>query len=111
MHLINEYFIKLHIKKLKYELDTKLANSLPILPPKRFFYNKEREFLEERMRGLNDYLKSLITMHEAIDHPTLQRFLEIDTNYNPNYEYESIKPSQIKSKPVQISQPKYKIFN
>ena len=44
------------------------------------------------MRGLNDYLKCLITLHEAIEHPSLQRFLEIDTNYNPNYEYESIQP-------------------
>jgi len=27
---------------------------------------------------------------EAIGHPILQRFLEIDTWYNPNYDYEPI---------------------
>ena len=42
------------------------------------------------MRDLNDYLKLLIITHEAIEHPSLQKFLEIDTNFNPNYEYESI---------------------
>jgi len=39
---------------------------------------------------LNKYLKFIILIYEAIENPILQRFLEIDTNYNPNYEYESI---------------------
>lgn len=42
------------------------------------------------MRALNKYIKSLILIYEAIESPILQRFLKIDTNYNPNYEYESI---------------------
>jgi hypothetical protein len=42
------------------------------------------------MRGLNKYVKSIILIYEAIENPILQRFLEIDTNFNPNYEYEPI---------------------
>ncbi len=42
------------------------------------------------MRALNRYIKLLILIYEAIENPILQRFLEIDTNYNPNYEYETI---------------------
>jgi len=29
-------------------------------------------------------------IYEAIESPILQRFLEIDTNFDPNYEYSSI---------------------
>jgi hypothetical protein len=32
-------------------------------------------------------------IYEAIENPILQRFLEIDTNFNPNYEYETIEPA------------------
>lgn len=42
------------------------------------------------MRSLNKYIKSIILIYEAIENPILQRFLEIDTNFNPNYEYEPI---------------------
>ena len=42
------------------------------------------------MRSLNKYVKSIILIYEAIENPILQRFLEIDTNFNPNYEYEPI---------------------
>lgn len=42
------------------------------------------------MRGLNKYVKFIILIYEAIESPILQRFLEIDTNFNPNYEYETI---------------------
>ena len=42
------------------------------------------------MRALNKYVKSIILIYEAIENPILQRFLEIDTNFNPNYEYEPI---------------------
>lgn len=42
------------------------------------------------MRGLNRYVKNIILIYEAIENPILQRFLEIDTNFNPNYEYETI---------------------
>ena len=54
------------------------------------FFNKATEFIRERMRGLNKYVKSIILIYEAIENPILQRFLEIDTNFNPNYEYEPI---------------------
>lgn len=43
-----------------------------------------------RMMDLNKYLKYIILIYEAIENPILQRFLEIDTNINPDYEYESI---------------------
>jgi len=72
------------------ELNPRIRKNLPLLPPKRMFYNKEKEFLEDRMRSLNEYLKLLISIHEVVEHPSLQKFLEIDTNFNPNYEYESI---------------------
>ena len=42
------------------------------------------------MKHLNKYLKFIILIYEAIENPILQRFLEIDTQFNPNYEYESI---------------------
>lgn len=42
------------------------------------------------MRALNKYIKSIILIYEAIENPILQRFLEIDTLFNPNYEYEPI---------------------
>lgn len=44
------------------------------------------------MRGLNEYLKNIIILYEAMEHPAFQRFLEIDTKFSPNYEYESIDP-------------------
>ena len=48
------------------------------------------QFVRERMRALNKYIKSIILIYEAIENPILQRFLEIDTNFNPNHEYEPI---------------------
>jgi hypothetical protein len=42
------------------------------------------------MRALNKYIKSIILIYEAIENPILQRFLEIDTNFNPNHEYDPI---------------------
>ena len=70
-------------------MDSSLKNDLPALPPKRLFYNREQQFLENRMRGLNEYLKMLIGMYEAISHPSFQKFLAIDSNFSPNYEYEA----------------------
>lgn len=35
-------------------------------------------------------MKLLILIYEAIENPILQRFMEIDTNFNANYEYETI---------------------
>ena len=57
-------------QQLRRELGFELEDGLPILPPKRFFYNKEKEFLFNRMKSLNEYLQALISMYEAIAHPT-----------------------------------------
>ncbi len=60
------------------------------MPQKKLFFNKNVQFVKDRMRALNKYIKSIILIYEAIENPILQRFLEIDTLFNPNYEYESI---------------------
>jgi hypothetical protein len=52
------------------------------------------------MRSLNKYVKSIILIYEAIENPILQRFLEIDTNFNPNYEYE---PIEVDTDPLRYS--------
>ena len=82
-------FDKMH-KRLLNDLEYRAADNLPELPPKRLMFNKEADFLKERMKLLNKYLKFIILIYEAIENPILQRFLEIDTRYNPNYEYEAI---------------------
>jgi len=75
---------------LKADLEFRAGENLPELPPKKIFFNKTTQFIRERMRLLNKYVKSIILIYEAIENPILQRFLEIDTNFNPNYEYEPI---------------------
>ena len=75
---------------MKADLEFRAAESLPELPPKKIFFNKNAQFIRDRMRSLNRYIKSIILIYEAIENPILQRFLEIDTNFNPNYEYEPI---------------------
>ena len=82
-------FDKMH-KRLLDDLDWRAAENLPELPPKRVFYNKEAEFIKERQKLLSKYLKFIILIYEAIENPILQRFLEIDTQFNPRYEYDSI---------------------
>ena len=72
------------------DLDYRAADNLPDLPVKRVFFNKGQEFVKERHKLLNKYLKFIILIYEAIENPILQRFLEIDTNFNPRYEYDSI---------------------
>jgi len=71
-------------------LEFKAAENLPDLPPKKLFFNRNPQFLKDRMRLLNRYIKLIILIYEAIENPIIQRFLEIDTNFNPNYEYETI---------------------
>ena len=39
---------------------------------------------------LNKYLKMLVVIFEAIENPILQRFFEIDSRFDPDYEYASI---------------------
>jgi hypothetical protein len=71
-------------------LEFRAAENLPELPQKKLFFNKNAQFVKDRMRSLNKYIKSIILIYEAIENPILQRFLEIDTLFNPNYEYEPI---------------------
>lgn len=75
---------------MKADLEFRAAENLPELPPKKLFFNKNLQFIRDRLKGLNKYVKSIILIYEAIENPILQRFLEIDTNFNPNYEYEPI---------------------
>ena len=75
---------------MKADLEFRAAENLPELPQKKLFFNKTMQFVRERMRALNKYIKSIILIYEAIENPILQRFLEIDTNFNPNHEYEPI---------------------
>lgn len=82
-------FDKMH-KRLLNDMDYRAAENLPELPPKRMLFSKDAEFIQERMKLLNKYLKFIILIYEAIENPILQRFLEIDTRFNPNYEYEDI---------------------
>ena len=82
-------FDKMH-KRLIADLEYRAADNLPELPAKRMFFNKESEFIKERLKFLNKYLKFMILIYEAIESPILQRFLDIDSKFNPNYEYESI---------------------
>lgn len=82
-------FDKMH-RRLINDLEYRAADNLPELPPKRLFFNKEVDFIKDRLRFLNKYLKFMILIYEAIENPILQRFLEIDTNFNPNYEFDSI---------------------
>lgn len=75
---------------MKADLEFRAAENLPELPQKKLFFNKNAQFVKDRMRALNKYIKSIILIYEAIENPILQRFLEIDTLFNPNYEYEPI---------------------
>lgn len=77
-------------KRLSADLEHRASDNLPELPVKRMFFNKEQEFIKERLKYLNKYLKFMILIYEAIENPILQRFLEIDSRYNPNNEYEPI---------------------
>lgn len=82
-------FEKLH-KRLVNDMEFRAADNLPELPPKRMFYNKDIEFLRERQKLLNKYLRFIILIYEAIDSPILQKFIEIDTRFDPNYDYAEI---------------------
>jgi hypothetical protein len=82
-------FDKMH-KRLLNDLEYRAADNLPDLPPKRVLFSKDADFIRERLKLLNKYLKFIILIYEAIENPILQRFLEIDTKFRPNYEYEAI---------------------
>lgn len=93
-------FDKMH-KRLLSDLDYRAADNMPELPPKRLLFAKDAEFIKERMKLLNKYLKFIILIYEAIENPILQRFLEIDTRFDPNYEYEDI---DVEKRPEQRSE-------
>lgn len=77
-------------KRLLNDLEYRAADNLPELPPKRMLFSKDADFVQERMKLLNKYLKLIVLIYEAIENPILQRFLEIDTQFRPNFEFESI---------------------
>ena len=56
---------------MKQDLEFRAAENLPELPPKKFFFNKNPQFLKERMRALNKYIKQIILIYEAIESPIL----------------------------------------
>ena len=82
-------FDRMHHRLLN-DLEYRAADNLPDLPPKRLMFNRDCEFIRERMKNLNKYIKFMILIYEVIESPILQRFLEIDTQFNPNYDYDSI---------------------
>jgi hypothetical protein len=82
-------FDRMHHRLLN-DLEYRAADNLPDLPPKRLVFNRDCEFIKERMKSLHKYLKFMILIYEVIESPILQRFLEIDTQFDPSYEYGSI---------------------
>jgi hypothetical protein len=56
---------------LKADLEFRAAENLPELPQKKLFFNKTMQFVRERMRALNKYIKSIILIYEAIENPIL----------------------------------------
>ena len=77
-------------KRLLSDLDFRAADNMPDLPPKRMLFNRDADFIQDRQRLLNKYLKFIILIFEAIESPILQRFLEIDTQFDPKAEYQYI---------------------
>ena len=63
-------FDKMHNRLLD-DLDYCAADNLPDLPAKRMFFNKDQEFVKERHKLLNKYLKFIILIYEAIENPIL----------------------------------------
>jgi hypothetical protein len=58
-------------KRLINDLDYRAADNLPDLPPKRYLFNKDSEFIKDRLKLLNKYLKFIILIYEAIENPIL----------------------------------------
>lgn len=77
-------------KRLLADLEFRVADNLPDLPPKRLLFNRDVDFIKERKKNLNKYLKFMILIFEVIESPIVQRFLEIDTRFDPNYDFGSI---------------------
>ena len=63
-------FDRMH-KRLQADMEYRAADNLPDLPAKRMFFNKENEFIKERLKYLNKYLKFIILIYEAIENPIL----------------------------------------
>lgn len=63
-------FDKTH-RRLLSDLDFRAAENLPELPPKRIFNNKDVEFIKERQKLLNKYIRFLVLIYEAIENPIL----------------------------------------
>lgn len=102
-------FDQLHNRLLE-DCDSHTVANLPSLPPKRYFYCKEKVFLDERHKSLDAYIKSLIEIHEIIENPIFQKFLEIDINYDPASEYRPIEAQEYQNDPqFHVPLPKNRI--
>ena len=92
-------FDEMH-RRLFRDLDLITAENLPNLPEKKYIFNSHPDFIEIRLRQLHDYLKHIILIYEALENPILQRFLEIDVMYDPNFEYAPIKHSKVSTSKI-----------
>lgn len=63
-------FDKMH-KRLLNDLEYRAADNLPELPPKRMLFSKDADFIKERLKLLNKYIKFIILIYEAIENPIL----------------------------------------
>ena len=75
-------FDDLH-SRLKKDLEPRDARHLPKLPKKKLFFTKDLNFIKERAQGLNEYMSKVILLFQALENPFLQKFLELDQNYDP----------------------------
>lgn len=55
---------------------------LPSLPPKTLFKNQDMNFINERMKGLQSYLSSLVTRHDVLLSTLFMNFLELPGSVN-----------------------------
>ena len=60
------------------------------MPEKKLLFSKTEAFLKQRRDSLHKYIKEMIIIHEVVSNPIFQKFLRVDVNYDPNYEYSPI---------------------
>ena len=75
-------FDDLHAR-LKKDLEPRDARHLPKLPKKKLFFTKDLNFIRERAKGLHEYISKVILLFQALENPFMQKFLELDQNYDP----------------------------
>lgn len=66
-------------------IEQEMGERAPVdLPPKKWIGNRGREFLEDRRRRLEIYLRSMTKREEWRDSLTFQQFLEVTKHMNQN---------------------------